>query len=288
MSKDAYYFSHDSNARQDEKIIKLRMKLGWEGYGLYWALIEMLRDAKDYTLEKDYDSIAFELRTECERIKSIVEDFNLFDHWDGFFNSESLNRRMDLKDAKSEKARKSAKARWDKVNKEKDANAIRTHKESNANAMQVKESKVKEKKEKENKVNKSNMKPKASPLHQDLKKDFLEYYLDQTGNEFYWTAKEATNLKQLISKLTFSIEEKKEKSSAKKEKATDEEIISSFRIILENLPQWIKEKTFTVAGINSQYMNILNGIKNGQSKQISNEPTDEEIRAKWARILGEE
>ena len=132
------------------------------------------------------------------------------------------------------------------------------------------------------------MKPKASPLHQDLKKDFLEYYLDQTGNEFFWTAKEATNLKQLISKLTFSIEEKKEKSSAKKEKATDEEIISSFRIILENLPQWIKEKTFTVAGINSQYMNILNGIKNGQSKQISNEPTDEQIRAKWARILGEE
>jgi len=36
MKKEAYYFSHDSNARQDEKIIKLRMKLGWEGYGLYW------------------------------------------------------------------------------------------------------------------------------------------------------------------------------------------------------------------------------------------------------------
>jgi hypothetical protein len=263
MAKDAYYFSHDSNARQDEKIIKLRMKLGWEGYGLYWALIEMLRDANDYSLETDYDSIAFELRTECERIRSIVEDFNLFELDDCFFYSESLNKRMELKESKSEKARRSAKARWDKVKKEKKANAMRTH--SEGNAIKEKESKEKEIKENKNKV-KDNLKPKASPLHQDLKKDFLDFYANETGNQFYWTAKEATNLKQLISKLKFSIEEKKEKSSAKKESATDEEVISSFRIILENLPKWIKEKTFTIAGINSQYMNILNQIKNGSEQ----------------------
>ena len=106
-------------------------------------------------------------------------------------------------------------------------------------------------------------KPTLSPI---LKKDFLDFYANETGNQFYWTAKEATNLKQLISKLKFSIEEKKEKSSAKKESATDEEVISSFRIILENLPKWIKEKTFTIAGINSQYMNILNQIKNGSEQ----------------------
>lgn len=78
MSKDAYYFSHDSNARQDEKIIALRMKLGWEGYGLYWALIEKLRDATNYMCVKDYNLIAFDLRSDAAKIKTIIEDFGLF------------------------------------------------------------------------------------------------------------------------------------------------------------------------------------------------------------------
>ena len=36
------YFPHDSNARNDVKLIKLRSKLDWEGYGIYFALIELL------------------------------------------------------------------------------------------------------------------------------------------------------------------------------------------------------------------------------------------------------
>jgi len=40
MKKEAYYFSLDSNARDDPKILQLRMEMGWEGYGLFWAIIE--------------------------------------------------------------------------------------------------------------------------------------------------------------------------------------------------------------------------------------------------------
>jgi hypothetical protein len=151
MKKEAYYFSHDSNARQDEKIIKLRMKLGWEGYGLYWALIEMLRDAKDYKLETDYESIAFELRTECERIKSVIEDYGLFYVKKGMFYSTSLLNRMKLREDKSNKAREAAKKRWAKSadnqqdTSESNANGMRTHSESNA--IKGKESKVKENKD---------------------------------------------------------------------------------------------------------------------------------------------
>ena len=35
------YFPHDSNARNDIKLIKLRSKYGYEGYGVYFALIEL-------------------------------------------------------------------------------------------------------------------------------------------------------------------------------------------------------------------------------------------------------
>ena len=49
------YFPHDSDARSDDKIIALRIKHKWEGYGLYWALIEKLRESKNYTLKADYN-----------------------------------------------------------------------------------------------------------------------------------------------------------------------------------------------------------------------------------------
>ena len=48
MSKDAYYFPHDSNARNDKRLIKVRMKYGMQGYGIYFGIIEILREQNDY------------------------------------------------------------------------------------------------------------------------------------------------------------------------------------------------------------------------------------------------
>ena len=126
MAKQAYYFSHDSNAHEDEDITRMRAKHGWYGYGLYWAIIERLRDATDYKLKTDYKTLAFAMQTECERIKSVIEEFDLFVIEDGYFRSESLLRRMMLKEEKSQKARESANSRW-KKNK-----SMRTHSDRNA------------------------------------------------------------------------------------------------------------------------------------------------------------
>ncbi len=114
MAKDrVQYFSHDSNAREDEKIIKLRMQHGWKGYGLYWAIIEKLRDSDGYKLKSDCNTIAFGLQVECKCIESVINDFDLFTINDEYFWSESLLRRMKLKEEKSQKMRKNAKKRWD-------------------------------------------------------------------------------------------------------------------------------------------------------------------------------
>lgn len=93
------YFSHDSNARNNEKILKVRQAFGMEGYGIYFAIIEKLREEKDCTLSKDYDVIAFDFRVEPEAVKSIVEDFDLFVFTeDGeYFYSPSLKDDMDKK-----------------------------------------------------------------------------------------------------------------------------------------------------------------------------------------------
>lgn len=141
MKKDAYYFSHDANAKDDPKILQLRMHLGWEGYGLFWGLIELLRNQPDYRMQKHYMSIAFALQTDQKKIESLVNDFDLFAKDEQYFWSESLLKRMELKEERSEKMRNAANKRW---NKESDAKAMQKHNLSNAEAMQLKERKEKE------------------------------------------------------------------------------------------------------------------------------------------------
>ena len=40
--KHSFYFDHDYNARNDQKVLELRAEFGWAGYGVYFALIECL------------------------------------------------------------------------------------------------------------------------------------------------------------------------------------------------------------------------------------------------------
>ena len=112
------YFPHDSDARSDDKIIALRIKHKWEGYGLYWALIEKLRESKNYTLKADYNVLAFDLRADAAILKSVINDFGLFAFTNNgeCFYSESLNTRMQPLDEKraklSDAGRRGNEKRW--------------------------------------------------------------------------------------------------------------------------------------------------------------------------------
>ena len=155
------YFSHDSNARDDEKILAMRIDLGWEAYGLYWALIEMLRDASDYQLKTNFKVLAFSLHTTPDLLQQIICNYGLFSFTEDneSFFSHSLTKRMEEKEVVSKKRRASAGTRWGKpstcnANAEQDeckcnANAEQDECKCNANAEQSKinKSKVKESKD---------------------------------------------------------------------------------------------------------------------------------------------
>ena len=156
MGKDAYYFSHDANARSDPKILRLLSVYGMEGYGRYWVLVEMMREQSDYCLPMDgkYDWDAYAMQMQCDRttaaqfVHDCIDVFGLFCSDGTAFWSSSLRRRMEYKDAKSKQARMAAQARWDKEKTEvADADDMRTQCGRNADAMQGKESKGKESKE---------------------------------------------------------------------------------------------------------------------------------------------
>ena len=100
--KDAYYFSHDSNARHDPNIIAMRSVYP-HGYGWYWILVEMMREQGDYKLKingkyglsvcaKELDCTEDEAK---QFIRDCVDEFELFCTDDIYLWSPSLLRRME-------------------------------------------------------------------------------------------------------------------------------------------------------------------------------------------------
>ena len=151
-SKDAYYFSHDSNAYSDPKILKLRMAFGWEGYGIFWAIIENLRNQENYTLaEDDFDFLTLSLAIDEAKLKQILSKclaIGLLVLEDGNIFSRSLLQRMDKRQEIREK-RKIAGAKGGRVSKP------QANSKQNASKREAgKESKGKESKGNKSKVNK--------------------------------------------------------------------------------------------------------------------------------------
>ncbi len=163
------YFSHDSNARNSDKLIRLRMRHKAAGYGVYFMILERLREEEGYMSVKDYNMIAFDLREDASLIKSVVEDFGLFVFTeDGeYFYSEGFNARMEKMETTSKKrsdaGKEGAKKRWGKKkalisdnqiiiteeNSKTIANAIETDSKTIANATKSDSNKNKRKENKE-------------------------------------------------------------------------------------------------------------------------------------------
>lgn len=152
--KDAYYFSHDSNARSDPKIMALLNSYGMEGYGRWWVIVEMLREQCNYKLPNEewvFDALAMAMLCDANSTKKLIDDcvnrFKLLQKDDNYLWSNSLLRRMEKREEEREKkveaGRKGAEKRW------KDGNAKATPKQRHSGgiAKDSKESKVKESKE---------------------------------------------------------------------------------------------------------------------------------------------
>lgn len=144
MQKEAFYFPHFSNARHDRKIRRLRKELGIEGYGIYFMLLETLRDQHDFMYPlADCDLLAEEFGTSDAKIKTVICNYELFDfEEDGKFFSPKmlvyLEPYFKMREQRIQAGKASAAKRL-----------------LNDRSTTVQQSKGKESKEKESKVNES-------------------------------------------------------------------------------------------------------------------------------------
>jgi len=96
------FFSHDSDAFYDEKIVGLRADYGFESYGLWWFIIERMRKEEDFKL--DYNKTVFRsikvltgTTIDVEKfINDCINEYGLFVLEDDKFYSKSFLNRMNL------------------------------------------------------------------------------------------------------------------------------------------------------------------------------------------------
>jgi hypothetical protein len=188
------YFNHDSIARNDYRIIKMRSKLGMESYGIFWSVLEMLFTEENKLCIEDYDSLAFGLQCDAKILKQVIEDFDLFVVENGCFYSRRLNNHIEDINNKSTKAKESIKKRWNNTN------VIRTYNDSNTSRVNksiVNKSKEDKSKSIENRI-------------VDFKKSIqsIEGISDDDKENFflYWTEKNKSGSKfRAEMERTFSI-----------------------------------------------------------------------------------
>tara|TARA_R100001443_G_scaffold115889_1_gene134767 strand:- start:30 stop:779 length:750 start_codon:yes stop_codon:yes gene_type:complete len=172
------YFNHDSAARNDYRIIKLRATLGYEGYGVFWAVLELLFTEENKICTSQYDILSYGLQCDPIILKQVIEDFDLFVIEDGCFYSRRLNNHIEEINNKSKKAKESVSKRWNNTN------VIRTYNDSST-------SKEEYNKEKKSTLNKRIEDFKKSvhsigDISKEDKNDFFLYWteMNKSGTKF--------------------------------------------------------------------------------------------------------
>ena len=114
------WFQHDSNARNDQRVLELLDSFGWEGYGVFFALVEQMRDATGYRLSLEFGGIARAMVLPKDKLRAVVDQcltLGLFAVEDEtFFYAPGLRRRMERWDTKrealAEAGKRGAESRW--------------------------------------------------------------------------------------------------------------------------------------------------------------------------------
>jgi hypothetical protein len=162
--KEVHYFSHDAFARHDKNIAAMLSVYGMQGYGIYWCLMELMREREECDFrvgisgKYDFITLCKETGVKENKMKKFIDDciqeFQLFKSDGETVWSEDMLTRMAIMKEKSEQGRSAARKRWgtelpnvSSHGQERHADALPMHNGRTARAMPIKETKQEEKKQ---------------------------------------------------------------------------------------------------------------------------------------------
>jgi hypothetical protein len=112
MAKDTFWFKHDYNARNDEKILELRSIHGAEAYGVYWMIVETMADNDNGGIKGGLiGGLSHGFGVAKDRLQEIIQcclDVDLIYEDDGYYFSRRMLRHKEERKFFSDKGKEGA------------------------------------------------------------------------------------------------------------------------------------------------------------------------------------
>jgi len=300
----ASYFKHSSDSRNKGNIMQLRLKYGMAGYGLYCCLLELLIDYGEEKCFRDYSSLANELCVEEGMVKSVIEDFGLFVLEENFFYCRKIMNEVISKNkisrSRAEAGRKGGNKKAENLaNATKNvaigspnlANATKNVAIGSPNLANATKNVAIGSERKEKEIKKDNISP--TPPIKEINKEKENVLSDRSGNSaavkklytrcreffesytnkqyhdiYYWTAKDAGQLKRLLNAIKFARKNHQKNGLPDPLPADDDSVYSAYCTFVTNAHDnggsWIQQN-FTMSILSSKYNEIKQTLcKNGK------------------------
>lgn len=334
------FFYHYIDTQRRTEVVNMRIELGWEGYGLYVAVLELLAGAEEYRLPTKFASVAFNLVSTEEMVRRIVCDYGLFDFSDDmeWFYSSAISRQMEHVDSISRRARTAANKRWgsgadgsatkQKTKRKKAVSKMQNDAENssstcestlatsapnpdpNSDAMQSQcgginlamqmqcagnANKIKQNNTIQNNIKEKKEETAATPVPPQgglaMENDkrsvnlaarnlFEEHYRATYGVPYYWTAKDAGAMSQLLKKIAFLVHEKNP------EEASETVRLETLGRLLAAIKSgWVYEN-LSVSILNSKFNEIVSQIKTQHNEPTTYSGKSENAQSGTRRTAG--
>ena len=260
------------------------------GYGLYCCLLELLVDYGEEKCCRDYSSLANELCVEEVMVKSVIEDFGLFVLEENFFYCEEIMNEVISKNkiskSRAEAGRKGGNKKAENLasatkNVANGSSDLASATKNVANGSECKEKEIKKEnispippikeinKEKENVLSdRSGNSAAVKKLYTRCREFFETYTNKQYHDIYYWTAKDAGQLKRLLNAIKFARKNHQKNGLPDPLPVDDDSVYSAYCTFITNAHDnggsWIQQN-FTMSILSSKYNEIKQTLcKNGK------------------------
>lgn len=147
MAKDAYWFRHEVGASRTLRMLKIQHIYGHEGKGVYWDLVEVLREQDGYKYSSDESDLQLLCKlighNDFTRFYNIFKEFlklGLLEDKKGYFFSPKLNDVMKVWESKRSNGSKGGRPTNKKPNKK----LNKTESKANQNHNRIEENRIEE------------------------------------------------------------------------------------------------------------------------------------------------
>lgn len=238
-------------------MVSVRCLYGMGGYGVYWAIMEMLSMSEEYRLSKaEYASIAEELNVPEELVAHIVEDHGLFVVSDGYFQSKRISEEMGHKEKVSEAKRRAGmigmKSRYEKNKPSQDVKTqdpIPTSPQPENGDSQVRKTRTKK------------YSPEETQLHSRCKEFFGYCYRSYKQTDYYWSGKDMNAIVGILKQIRFHMDED-ERDNLEQLWVNYQALI---KMIFVRADDWIRANV-SPSLIQSKFNEIYAQLKNGTKR----------------------